>query len=474
MTLIHLLAFAALALAIGTWVPTKWRIWVYFLVSLTAVYWLQSSTPIRNLDFWLPTASILLTWGVWLIVRHKKEPATRISALMRWSPMAFVLLVGATRYTGPFCCLTATTPPPMGQIAIILVGITALSSLTFLLPPNNRYLSWAAFTLIILIFVVLKTGILAEAASGGLRAAMRQDVSLASATDLQWLGISYLAFRLLHAIRDYQSGRLPAYSFKEFAIYSLFFPAYTSGPIDKVQRFVRDLRETAKLDRQGLVEGGYRILIGVFKKFALADSLAIFALNAQNASQIDTAMWSWVLLYAYSLRIYLDFSGYIDIALGISRWLDIRLPENFDRPYLKTDLTSFWNSWHITLAQWFRAYFFNPLTRYLRSKRSHLPVWIVILSGQFTTMLLIGLWHGLTWNFAIWGMWHGVGLFLHNRWSNWSKTRLPTWDQRPWIKRISSFTGWFITFHFVTLGWVWFALPIPGMALNTFQTLFGY
>ncbi len=98
-----------------------------------------------------------------------------------------------------------------------------------------------------------------------------------------------------------------------------------------------------------------RILTGCLKKFVLADSLALFALNPQNAVQTASAAWMWLLLLAYALRIYFDFAGYTDIALGLARLVGLQLPENFDRPYLKQNLTAFWNSWHITLSQWFRT-----------------------------------------------------------------------------------------------------------------------
>jgi D-alanyl-lipoteichoic acid acyltransferase DltB (MBOAT superfamily) len=186
-----------------------------------------------------------------------------------------------------------------------------------------------------------------------------------------------------------------------------------------------------------LLDGGQRILLGVFKKFVLADSLAIIALNSQNSMQTAPGVWAWVLLYAYTLRIFFDFAGYTDIALGMGRWLGIHLPENFASPYFKTNLTAFWNSWHITLAQWFRAYFFNPATRALRSSPTKLPVWLVILVGQAGTMLLIGLWHGVTWNFVAWGLWHAIGLFAHNRWSDWARPIMNNLDQRPSLRRLA-------------------------------------
>ena len=122
-------------------------------------------------------------------------------------------------------------------------------------------------------------------------------------------------------------------------------------------------------------------------------------------------------MYAYAFRIFLDFSGYTDIAIALGRLLGVRLPENFAAPYLKPNIALFWNSWHMSLTQWFRAYVFNPLARRLRSATAQIPDWLACLVTQLVTMLLIGLWHGITWSFALWGLWHGIGLFVHNRWS---------------------------------------------------------
>jgi alginate O-acetyltransferase complex protein AlgI len=269
----------------------------------------------------------------------------------------------------------------------------------------------------------------------------------------------------------------------EFVTYAIFFPTYTAGPIDRSQRFMGDLRGQGAADERAerrerktanTIKGGQRLLLGLFKKFALADSLALIALNDQNITQTSSTVWTWVLLYAYALRIYFDFSGYTDVAIGLGYLTGFKLPENFDQPYLKENLTAFWNSWHITLAQWFRAYFFNPLTRFLRTQPRKLPTWAIILIGQFSTMALIGLWHGITWNFFIWGAWHGLGLFVHNRWADWMRPRLDGLESRPHLKRALQYSSWLLTFQFVTLGWEWFALSSPDLAWSTFQKLGGF
>jgi len=304
----------------------------------------------------------------------------------------------------------------------------------------------------------------------GLRALNQQSVKLATPLDLRWLGFSYIAFRILHTIRDRQSGRLPAVSLQEYVTYVIFFPALTAGPIDRIERFLGDLRNPAALTADDLGSAGKRLLLGMFKKFAVADGLALIALNATNALQVRTAGWGWILLYAYAFQILFDFSGYTDIAIGLGRLLGFKLPENFNSPYLKPNLTQFWNNWHMTLTQWFRAYFFNPLTRALRSGKKHLSIPVIILITQLATMVLIGLWHGITWNFVLWGAWHGVGLFLHNRWSDWTKVRFAALAVG--LQRALNAGGTLLTFQYVALGWVFFALPNPSVSFHFLKVLF--
>jgi len=178
-------------------------------------------------------------------------------------------------------------------------------------------------------------------------------------------------------------------------------------------------------------------------------------------------------VYAYSLRIFFDFSGYTDIAIGLGMLLGIRLPENFASPYFKPNLTQFWNSWHMTLTQWFRSYFFNPLTRSLRSTDKPLPVPVIIFITQVATMVLIGLWHGVTLGFFLWGLWHGVGLFVQNRWSEWMKVHEPEWGRTGGGAAFLKYSGIFLTFHYVTLGWLFFALSDSAMAWSILLRLLG-
>jgi alginate O-acetyltransferase complex protein AlgI len=498
MTLIHILVFVIAALLVRWICPRRWRGWFLLGGSLLAVFWLQPSTPIRNIDFWLPVGSIVLTIFVWAIIHPEQGihiPALVTSLLI---VSGCILIAGATRLVPELCCLTPTRPPNLMQIGIALTSILVIFTLLYRFSPGSSWLPGAAIVLLIGIFIFLKSEPLSKIASSGLRSIHGQSISLASATDLPWLGFSYLAFRLIHVLRDFQSRKIPPVGLEEFTNYALFYPAVTAGPIDRLQRFLPEYRTIAVNkemqnpnpieENKGVnqardlaaspaqadtVEGGERILFGIFKKFVLADSLAMISLSSQNAVQSTSTFWTWVMLYAFAFRLYFDFSGYTDVAIGIGRLVGIKLPENFDRPYLKPNLTAFWNSWHITLAQWFRAYYFNPVTRTLRSRYSRLPVWSVILFGQLSTMVLIGLWHGITWSFFAWGAWHGVGLFIHNRWSDWRRLKQSARSVVPRWSNLAAILGVILTFHFVLLGWVWFASPDLKTAAEVFRRLFG-
>jgi alginate O-acetyltransferase complex protein AlgI len=484
MTFPNILGFAAISLLAGVW--PRARAGLALTASLLALYWMQPALPIRYLDFWLPTASIGLSACVWIITFRKKENPERAATIgERFLPrivfgenqktvlvlLGVILAVALSRYFNLAATLTPSTPPEFGPVLVglflllfLMVGLSLLS--------KRRWVATLGLLVILGIFLILKTEALAQAAAGLLRRATGQSADLASAADIRWLGFSYLAFRQLHVLRDRMTGRLPECTLREFMTYSVFFPAIASGPIDRLERFLTDLRAKAALAAPAFWTGGERIAWGIFKKFVVADTLSIVALNAVNAAQIHSTLWMWFVLYAYAFRIYFDFSGYIDIALGLGRWMGFALPENFNRPYLQSNLTAFWNSWHMTLAQWFRSYFFNPLTRALRSSRT-MPVWIVILIGQLGTMVLIGLWHGVTWNFALWGLWHGAGLFVHNRWGEWSRERVAKLASQPGLKKAYTAIATFATFQFVVLGWVWFALPNLESSGSVFLRLFG-
>jgi D-alanyl-lipoteichoic acid acyltransferase DltB (MBOAT superfamily) len=488
MTLSVILTFALTAVLVSWLAPAKWKTPVFLIASLFSVYWLQPASTVRNLDFWLPSVAIILTILTWIVSQRPSSPLFKTI----WPTLTIIALtilaLAAMRYVEPICCLTASKPPPIFSILTFLLIAALLAWITRRLSVSKPYIGYGISLLIIGLLIILKSPALTEFASVFLRKMTGQDVNLASGMDISWLGFSYLSFRLLHVLQDSNSGRLGKISLGDFLVYALFFPSYTAGPIDRAQRFNRDLQAITSAEKEGslfkrisgliqssnFLNGSKRILTGIFKKFVLADSLALIALNDHNVIHIQDNLWAWILIYAFSLRIYLDFAGYTDIAIGLGQLLGFKLPENFTQPYRKTNLTSFWNSWHITLSQWFRAYFFNPITRWLRAHPGQFPVWVIVLIGQLGTMLLIGLWHGISWNFAIWGLWHGLGLFIHNRWADWGRSIQQKLPQTKPTKILSTATSWFITFNYVSLGWVWFALSEPNRSISILQKLFSF
>jgi D-alanyl-lipoteichoic acid acyltransferase DltB (MBOAT superfamily) len=435
-----------------------------------AVYWFQPVIPIRSFDFWLPTLSLAFVILIWFITSQTSAWKSRQNLIGLLLIVGLVTLIDLARYVFSKPFLTSSTPPQFIQfIVFVFLASLVIFAFTYLSRNTAWVLSFATILLLSILFM-LKSPVLSLQTSIFFRTLAHRPIENASALDLRWLGYSYIAFRLIHVLRDKQIGRFPELSLPEFATYVIFFPSLSAGPIDRAERFTKDLRADAVLTQEETLSAGQRIVIGLFKKFVVADALALIALNDALAVQARTTGWLWIHLYAYAFQIFFDFSGYTDIAIGIARLVGIKLPENFTAPYTKPNLTQFWNSWHMTLTQWIRSYFFNPFNRWIRSYKS-IPAWAMIFIGQFATMLMIGLWHGITVNFILWGAWHGLGLFLQNRWSDFAKTRFTTTNPR--LQTAMQLGGILLTFHFVALGWVFFALSSPSISWQVLLALSG-
>lgn len=476
--------FCAAAFLYGGLLPAQARQWALLVGSIIAIYWLQPFLPIRFGDYILPTAAIALTAVTWWLTRRRDDPAQqatyREDRITLAVMVALVLGMSLMRFVAADWRLTASRPPQPLLVVLALAGVgTVVVGVDW--PLHQRFRRQHVLTggilLMTALFVLLKSRPLAVGASRWWRAQTGQLTSEAAAVDLTWLGFSYIAFRLIHTLRDRQTGLLPVLSLREYVTYVLFFPALTAGPIDRAQHFTAALRtvpQKAGLDATRFTEGLARVGVGLFKKFVIADSLAQgMALNSANASLVNATPALWMLLYGYALRLYFDFGGYSDIAIGIGILFGIKLPENFRRPYLQTNLTAFWQSWHITLSDWARFYVFTPLSRWLLRQKPRPAPTLIVLTAQLATMIVIGLWHGVSGNFFLWGLWHGVGLFIHKQWSDRTRRWYRRLQTRPFSRRLWATVAWFITFHYVVIGWVWFVLPQPAQAARTVGRLFG-
>lgn len=236
------------------------------------------------------------------------------------------------------------------------------------------------------------------------------------------VGISYILFRVLHLIFEVGDGALPRPPFWRYVLYCLFFPAFLSGPINRYQPFARDLDAPQPLDRETAFETLWRLLKGLAKVAVVGEILRMVQDNA--ASRLDAAMATPSMLFVslafaaatllYMLYLYVNFSGYTDMAIAIARLFGIVLPENFNRPFMAINFQDFWSRWHITLSEWFKFYFFNPLLKVLmqRFRNPALAPYLGVVA-LFIVFLVLGAWHGASYEYLLAGALNGTGVSVN-------------------------------------------------------------
>jgi alginate O-acetyltransferase complex protein AlgI len=278
------------------------------------------------------------------------------------------------------------------------------------------------------------------------------------------LGISFYSFNLVSYGLDVYSRRTaPASSLGALASFSTFFPTVSAGPLLRFREFEEQRASPPTFDVSLLEMGLVSLVVGLSKKVLVADPLgaAVEPLFASYEQLGFRDAWLAVLGYAYQL--YFDFSGYTDLAIGAGALLGFRIPQNFNAPYTAVHITDFWQRWHMTMSRWFRDYLFLPLSRQLLRRRPSLDgadrVRAVCL---VFTMVVIGFWHGSTWTFLAWGLFHGLLLAGH-AWARiaW-RAPMPLWASRP------------ITFVAVLVGWVLLRSPSPGMTMRIWGAMAGW
>ncbi|HEY5984312.1 MAG TPA: MBOAT family O-acyltransferase, partial [Anaerolineales bacterium] len=269
------------------------------------------------------------------------------------------------------------------------------------------------------------------------------------------LGLSYLAFQsIAHLIEVKRTGMQDDRNLARFSFYLLLFPKILAGPITRYSQLRKEIG-ILRPEPEQLADGLRRFIGGVAKKALLADTLERLVTPIfQLPSPTIPFSWAWLVLLAYAVQLFMDFSGYTDMAIGLGRMLGVTFPENFNYPYAARSVADFWRRWHISLANWFRDFVFFPL------ERRRLP-YIGQPLNLILVFLLVGLWHGLTRNFAIWGLIHGVAIAFESTPLGRRFTRLPAG------------LGNFYTLSVVLLGWVFFRSPTPDFALDYLRRLAG-
>jgi alginate O-acetyltransferase complex protein AlgI len=290
------------------------------------------------------------------------------------------------------------------------------------------------------------------------------------------IGISFLIFQSIGYVVDvYRKDSPAANSFLDYLLFISFFPTIAAGPILRGRQLLPQFRGPRRL---GVDQGSralFLITLGLIKKIAIADYLSanivdrVFDFPGRFSS-----LEVLVAIYAYALQIYLDFSGYSDIAIGSAMLLGFELPENFNAPYRARNLADFWRRWHITFSTWLRDYvFFSMVGKRARNR------W-VLYAGLIVTMVLGGLWHGAGYTFLAWGILHGIGLAVHHGYADLrrvlARRRNATGaaigvTRHQLLTRCSAAVAVIVTFHFICLTWVFFRAESIGQAADVLRQL---
>lgn len=273
------------------------------------------------------------------------------------------------------------------------------------------------------------------------------------------VGISFFTFQLISYTTDVFRGLVrPVRNLLDFGFYISFFPQLVAGPIVKATDFVPQLYKPYHISRRLFGIAVFWILNGLAKKVILSDYLAVSFIDRVFANpHLFSGFENLAALFSYSLQVYADFSGYTDIAIGLSMLMGFYLPRNFNSPYKATNCSDFWRRWHISLSRWLKTYLYIPLggnRSCLFVPKNSDPTQLSAHKttcgniNSMITMLLGGLWHGASWNFVIWGGLNGIGIVVYKIWHGWDNVKRVVIS----LALVLIAASWLLTAH--TLGWL--------------------
>ena len=257
------------------------------------------------------------------------------------------------------------------------------------------------------------------------------------------VGISYLTFRLIHYLVETYRGTLPENSFTDLLLYVLFFPTFLAGPVERFQNFKPQAASPKRLDMADVNYGLFRIAAGIFRKFIIADNMGRLILPVLHEPSAYSGAAVLVCVYGLIIRIYMDFAGYTDMAIGISRLFGYHIMENFNKPLLQKNIALYWRNWHISVYSWIRDYFFFPFFGYRASM-------LRVYTGMFLTLLIFMVWHEASPGYFIGGCYHGLGIVI---WQLFQEVKYKNKTLRKFMmKPAVGIVSIFLTFNFVALG----------------------
>ncbi|MDN5089969.1 MBOAT family O-acyltransferase, partial [Aliarcobacter butzleri] len=270
------------------------------------------------------------------------------------------------------------------------------------------------------------------------------------------LGISFFTFTQIAFLVDAYKQEAKEYSLINYMLFVTYFPHLLAGPIlhhkEMMPQFASKYNWVKNY--RNIALGLFIFSIGLFKKVVIADTFAIWANAGFDTATTLNLIEAWATSLSYTFQLYFDFSGYTDMAIGISLMFNIKLPINFNSPYKALSIQDFWRRWHMTLSRFLRDYLYIPLGG---NRKGNIRTYVNLI----TTFLLGGLWHGAGWTFIIWGLLHGIALAIHRLWQSLGF-------------RMNKILAWFITFNFINITWIFFRAKDFESAMKVLGSMFSF
>jgi len=386
---------------------------------------------------WTFVLFFLVVWAVYLAVRRTRLRLPWLLAASYvfygwWNPLYLVLIAWSTTVDYVAVLLMARSRRRMPWLVVSVANNLGLLG----------FFKYGAFV--------------AETASAAL-ARLGVPYAVPGPGVLLPVGISFYVFQSMSYTIDFYRGHIEKEpNFLRYATFVSLFPQLVAGPIERARNLLPQLKRVPQISGRDVADGASLFIVGLFKKVALADALALYVDKVYAAPDRFAAPALALATLAFAWQIYFDFSGYTDMARGVGRLLGIRLMLNFNNPYLATGLGDFWRRWHLSLSTWFKDYVYIPLGG---NRRGEVRTYV----NMALTMLISGLWHGAAWTFVLWGAVHALGRVATRRLegSAFYQQRVPTVVKRLWV------------FLFVTVAWIFFRAETFGDAWTILARLAG-
>ena len=268
------------------------------------------------------------------------------------------------------------------------------------------------------------------------------------------LGISFFTFTQIAFLVDAYRNEVKEYDLMRYMLFVTYFPHLLAGPILHHKEMMPQFAnlKNSVVNYRNIAVGLFIFSIGLFKKVIIADTFAVWANAGFDTATTLNFFEAWATSLSYTFQLYFDFSGYTDMAIGISLMFNIKLPVNFNSPYKALNIQDFWRRWHMTLSRFLRDYIYIPLGG---NKNGNFRTYVNLMA----TFVIGGFWHGAGWTFLFWGFLHGLALCIHRV---WTKLGFKMWT---WL-------AWFITFNFVNIAWIFFRAKEWDDAIKVLSSMF--